>query len=119
IVPAKADTWLFKIAPLIIFAAVFAGFAFLPLAPDWSGSTVSSGLFFLMAIISLDVVGIIIAGWASNNKYSLLGTFRSAAQIISYEIPLGLSILCVCMISQTLDLQAISYQQSRWADEQS
>src|SRR5688572_13074130 len=112
ITPAKANSPLFKIAPIIIFAAVFAGFAVLPLSPSWPGATFSSALFFLLAIISLDVIGIVIAGWSSNNKYSMLGTMRSAAQIISYEVPLGLSIVCVCMVCQSLDLQEISIQQS-------
>ncbi len=112
IIPSKADSPLFKIAPLIIFTSVFAGFAVLPLSPSWAGSGIASGLFFLLAIISLDVIGIVIAGWSSNNKYSMLGTMRSAAQIISYEVPLGLSVLCVCMVCQTLDLQEISFQQS-------
>jgi NADH-quinone oxidoreductase subunit H len=110
--PAKADGPLFKIAPFIIFASVFAGFAVLPLSPSWTGARFSSALFFLLAIVSLDVIGIVIAGWSSNNKYSMLGTMRSAAQIISYEVPLGLSVLCVCMLCQSLDLQEISFQQS-------
>ena len=112
IVPAKADAPLFRIAPIIIFTTVFAGFAVLPLAPSWTGPQIDTALFFLIAIVSLDVVGIVIAGWSSNNKYSMLGTMRSAAQIISYEVPLGLSVLCVCMACQSLDLQEISYQQS-------
>jgi NADH-quinone oxidoreductase subunit H len=112
IVPAAADKRLFKAAPIIIFAAVFGGFAVIPLAPTWSGANLDSALFFLLAIVSLDVIGIIIAGWSSNNKYSMLGTMRSAAQIISYEIPLTLAVLCVCMFSETLNLQEISYQQS-------
>ncbi|MFZ6009169.1 MAG: complex I subunit 1/NuoH family protein [Bacteroidota bacterium] len=112
IVPTHADGRLFKLAPVIIFVAVFMGFSVLPLAPSWTGASISSGLFFLLAIISLDVIGIIIAGWSSNNKYSVLGTMRSAAQIVSYEVPLGLSVLCVAMVCQTLDLQEISYQQS-------
>lgn len=116
IVPAPADKTLFKAAPVIIFVSVFTGFAVLPLTPSWTGSNISSGVFFLLAIISLDVIGILLAGWSSNNKYSMLGTMRSAAQIISYEVPLGLSILCVCMVSQTLDLQEISMQQS-WLSE--
>src|SRR4051812_22184233 len=111
IIPLRADAPLFKVAPIIIFAAVFTGFAVLPLAPAWSGASLSSGLFFLLAIISLDVLGIIIAGWSSNNKYSMLGTMRAAAQIISYEVPLGLAVLCVTLVSQSLDLQEISYQQ--------
>lgn len=117
IVPAKADSFLFRIAPLIIFTAVFAGFAVIPLSPIWAGASVSTGIFFLLAIISLDVIGIITAGWSSNNKYSMLGTFRSAAQIISYEVPLGLSVLCVCMVCQTLDLQEISLQQGLYSTE--
>ncbi len=111
IVPDAAHRRLFKMAPLIIFISVFAGFSVLPLAPGWSGAAISSGLFFLLAIVSLDVVGILIAGWASNNKYSVLGTMRSVAQIISYEIPLGLSVLCVAIFCGTLDLQVISRDQ--------
>lgn len=117
IVPTHADAVLFKLAPILIFAAVFTGFAVIPLSPSWSGAGIESGLFFLLAFVSLDVIGIIIAGWSSNNKYSTLGTFRSVAQIISYEVPLGLSVLCVCMICQTLDLQEISFQQSYLASE--
>lgn len=112
IVPAKADPLLFRLAPFIIFLAVFIGFAVIPLAPAWPGAGISSGVFFLLAIVSLDVIGIIMAGWSSGNKYSTLGTFRAAAQIISYEVPLGLSVLCVCMVCQTLNLQEISFQQS-------
>jgi NADH-quinone oxidoreductase subunit H len=117
IVPTRADAVLFKIAPVIIFAAVFTGFSVIPLSPSWPGSGIESGIFFLLAFIALDVIGIIIAGWSSNNKYSTLGTFRSVAQIISYEVPLGLSVLCVCMICQTLDLQEISFQQGYLASE--
>lgn len=111
IVPARAERPLFKIAPLVIFVSVFAGFSVLPLSPSWSGAALSSGVFFLLAIISLDVIGIVLAGWSSNNKYSMLGTMRSAAQLISYEVPLGLSVVAVCIFCQTLDLQQISYQQ--------
>lgn len=111
IVPAKADAALFKVAPIIIFATVFAGFSVLPLTPDWHGSSAASGIFLLLAIVSLDVFGIVIAGWSSNNKYTILGTFRSAAQIVSYEVPLGLSVVCVCIVCESLNLQEISIQQ--------
>jgi NADH-quinone oxidoreductase subunit H len=117
IIPTKADRMLFKIAPIVIFVSVFAGFSVLPLSMNWQGSALHTGVFFLLAIISLDVVGILMAGWGSNNKYSVLGTMRSAAQIISYEIPLGLSVLCVCIMSQSLDLQHISLQQSIFSPE--
>jgi NADH-quinone oxidoreductase subunit H len=116
IVPAAADKRLFKAAPIIIFVAVFTGFSVLPLAPQWSGAGISSAAFFLLAIVSLDVIGIVTAGWSSNNKYSMLGTMRSAAQIISYEVPLGLSVLCVCITAETLDLHMISLQQSTLND---
>lgn len=117
IVPKAADRKLFLIAPILIFVFVFAGFAVIPVAPDWHGAAVNSGVFYLLAIISLDVLGIILAGWSSNNKYALLGAMRSAAQIVSYEVPLTLSVLSVVVISQTLDLQEMSYQQGIWYDE--
>lgn len=114
IVPKAADKKLFLSSPIIIFVAVFAGFAVLPLTSTWSGSGTEVGVFYLLAIVSLDVIGIIMAGWGSNNKYALFGAMRSVSQIISYEIPLGLTVLCVVMISQTLDLQEMSYQQGIW-----
>lgn len=117
IVPANAQATLFKLAPIVIFVPVFAAFAVIPLTPSWSGSAIPTGVFFLLAVVSLDVIGIIMAGWSSNNKYSVLGTFRSAAQLISYEVPLGLSVLCVCMVCHTLDLQEISYQQGTYYNE--
>jgi len=103
-----ADKTPFLIAPLIVFVVVFGGFAVLPLTINVSGAVISPGLFFLLGIVSLDVLGIMMAGWSSNNKYSVYGALRAAAQIVSYEIPLGLSVLSVVMISQTLDLQEMS-----------
>ncbi len=111
IVPAKADKWLFLAAPAIIFTAVFAGFAVMPLTPTLQGSQAATGVFYLLTIISIDVIGLLVAGWSSNNKYSLLGAMRSVAQIVSYEIPVGLSVVCVVVFCQTLDLQQICYQQ--------
>lgn len=114
IVPQAADRRLFLVAPIIIFTSIFAGFAIIPLTSGFTGSTAKVGVFYLLAVVSLDVIGILMAGWASNSKYSLFGALRSVSQIISYEIPLGLTILCVVMISQTFDLQEISYQQGIW-----
>jgi NADH-quinone oxidoreductase subunit H len=117
IVPTKADRRLFLFAPLLIFAAIFAGFSVMPLSPDLQASSTQTGVFLLLGIVSLDILGILMAGWASNNKYALLGAMRSVAQIISYEIPLGLSVLAVVVVSQTLDLQEISYQQGLFSAE--
>ncbi|MCL4151210.1 UNVERIFIED_CONTAM: hypothetical protein GTU68_005687, partial [Idotea baltica] len=111
IIPAAADKRLFKLAPKLIFMAIFAGFAVLPVTSTLQGSAAQTGVFFILAIVSLDIVGILMAGWSSNNKYSLLGAMRSVAQIVSYEVPLGLSVLCVIVVTQTLDLQEISFQQ--------
>ncbi|WP_341227291.1 complex I subunit 1 family protein [uncultured Arcticibacterium sp.] len=117
IIPAAADKHLFKLAPKLIFMAIFAGFAVLPVTSTLQGSAAQTGVFFILAIVSLDIVGILMAGWASNNKYSLLGAMRSVAQIVSYEVPLGLSVLCVIVVTQTLDLQEISYQQGLFSSE--
>ncbi len=117
IVPKAADKWLFLGAPFVIFAAVFAAYAVLPLAPGLSGSGAAVGVFYLLTILSVDVIGILMAGWGSNNKYALFGAMRSVAQIVSYEVPLGLAVLCVVMLTQTLDLQVISFQQGIYSPE--
>ena len=117
VIPTAADRRMFKAAPYLIFAAVFSGFAFLPVSRGLQGVNVQTGLFLIMGLISLDILGILLAGWASNNKYALLGAMRSAAQIISFEVPLGLSILCVCMVSTTLNLQEIITLQGIFSPE--
>lgn len=117
IIPAAADKWLFMLAPAVIFIAVYLGFAALPWAPELIPSKTNIGLYYIFAIISIETLGILMAGWGSNNKYSILGAMRSAAQIISYEIPAGFAIISVVMIAQTLDLQVISAQQGILATE--
>jgi NADH-quinone oxidoreductase subunit H len=111
ITPAAADKLLFIMAPFIIFIAVYLGFAALPWAPGIVPSKINLGLYYIFAIISMETLGILMAGWGSNNKYSILGAMRSAAQIISYEIPAGFAIISVVMIAQTLNLQTIGLQQ--------
>jgi NADH-quinone oxidoreductase subunit H len=117
IVPYASDKKLFKFAPYLIFAAIFSGFAFIPLSPGWQGARLQTGLFVLLGVISLDIIGILMAGWASNNKYALLGSMRSVAQIISYEVPIGLTVLCVAIVCSTLDLQEISLLQGTFSAE--
>ncbi|MGD1841803.1 MAG: NADH-quinone oxidoreductase subunit H [Thermonemataceae bacterium] len=117
IVPTQADRKLFLLAPLIIFPFILAGLAVLPLTPTFQASGTSIGVFFLLAIVSIDVLGLLMAGWASNSKFPLYGAMRSVAQNVSYEVPLGLSVMCVVMISQTLDLRLIGLQQGLYTPE--
>ncbi len=111
IIPAAADKLLFMMAPAIIFISVYLGFAALPWASGLAPSKLNLGLYYIFAIISIETLGILMAGWGSNNKYSILGAMRSAAQIISYEIPAGFALISVVMIAQTLNLQDIATQQ--------
>ena len=111
IIPAAADKILFAAAPVIIFLSVYMGFATLPWGPDIVPSALNIGVFYVFAIVSIESVGILMAGWGSNNKYSLLGALRSVAQVVSYEIPAGIAIISAVMIAQTLDLQLIANKQ--------
>jgi NADH-quinone oxidoreductase subunit H len=114
IIPAAADKKLFNIAPYIMFAGSYAVFAAIPFSSAYIGSDINIGVFYIIAVSSLAVVAILMAGWASNNKWSLFGAMRSAAQIVSYEIPTVLAILAVVMIAGTLSLQEINHQQVGW-----
>jgi len=111
IIPQKVHKWLFLGAPFIIFMAVFAGFAVVPLTSSVVGSQTATGVFYILAITSLDILGILMAGWGANSKFTLYGAMRSISQIISYEVPLGLSVLAIVIISGSLNLQEIAMQQ--------
>jgi NADH-quinone oxidoreductase subunit H len=112
IIPAAADKKLFTLAPFVVFGGSFATYAALPFSSAYVGSEINIGMFYIIAISSLGVVGLLMAGWSSNNKWSLFGAMRSAAQIVSYEIPLTLAVLAVVMVAGTLDLQGINQAQS-------
>jgi NADH-quinone oxidoreductase subunit H len=107
IVPRLADKKLFIVAPLIVFASSLAAFAAIPFGKGLVASNLDIGLFYILAVTSIVTVGIIMGGWASNNKWSLLGAMRSAAQIVSYEIPVGLGVITVVMLAGSLNLQDI------------
>ena len=103
--PDKADLYTFKFAPFIAVAAAFIVFAVIPFAPDWGVITdVNIGLLFVLSISSVGVLALILAGWASNSKYALIGGLRSSAQMISYEVAMGLAIVGALMFSRTLSL---------------
>lgn len=106
------DKPLFNLAPILVFAGSYAAFAAIPFSSYYIGSNLDLGIFFIIGITGLVVAGILMAGWASNNKYSLLGAMRAAAQIISYEIPTILVVLTVVMITRTMKLHTLSEMQT-------
>jgi NADH-quinone oxidoreductase subunit H len=114
IIASQADRFLFIMAPYVVFSGAYAAYAAIPFSAAYVGSEINIGLFYVISISSLVVVGLLMAGWASNNKWSLLGAMRSAAQIVSYEIPVALSIVAVVMVVGTFDLQEITKAQSGW-----
>lgn len=117
ITPAAADKILFTIAPIVIFTAVYLGFTVMPWAPSLVPVDIHLGVFFVIAIISIDAIGILMAGWGSHNKFSLLGAMRSVAQIVSYEIPVGITLISAVMIAQSLNLQTMVVNQGILSDE--
>ena len=112
ITPTQADRRMLAAAPVIAFAAVFAGYAVIPVAGGWVGASLNVGVLYLLAVVSVEAVGILMAGWASNNKYALLGSVRAVAQIVSYEVPAGLALLAAVVMYGSLDLGTIALQQS-------
>jgi len=113
IVPTGANRFLFVVAPVLALMPAFAAWAVIPFAPEMVLADVNAGLLYVMAITSMGVYGVILAGWAANSKYSFLGAMRSAAQIVAYEIAMGFALVCVLMVSQSLNLSDIVNAQNR------
>src|SRR5918997_826486 len=108
LVPEKADPYIFRYAPYISVAATFITFAVVPFAPNWGVITdVNIGLLFVLSISSVGVLALILAGWSSNSKYALLGGLRSSAQMVSYEVSMGLSLVGALMFARTLSLSGV------------
>ena len=107
VLPERSDRFLFLIAPLLSIVPALAAWAVVPLFPGFAIADVDAGLLFVLALTSLGVYGVIIAGWATNSKYALLGAMRSAAQIVAYEIAMGFALVGVLMASRSLNLGAI------------
>jgi NADH-quinone oxidoreductase subunit H len=114
VVPATADRVPFLFAPYIVFAGAFAAFAAVPWGHGMAPADMNLGLFYVLSISSIEAVGVIMAGWASNSKWSILGTMRAVAQVISYEMPLAISALAVVVLAGSLNLTAIVQQQQGW-----
>jgi NADH-quinone oxidoreductase subunit H len=107
VIPDAADRPLFKLAPYLMALGVMAGFAVLPFCQGFIGADLNIGILYVLAVTSVSVVGILMSGWASNSKWALFGGMRSAAQIVSYEIPTGLAILPAVLLSGTMSTQGI------------
>lgn len=107
IVPADADKPLFRLAPYLVFAGMFAAFVVLPFGVNLVAADLNVGVLYVFAITSMVVVGILMAGWSSNSKWALFGGVRSAAQIVSYEIPTALGLMCIVLMAGNLSTQDI------------
>jgi NADH-quinone oxidoreductase subunit H len=114
IIPAGADKVVFLLAPLLSLVLAFVGWAVVPFAPGWVVSNLNVGILYLLAMSSLGVYGIIMGGWASNSKYPFLGALRSAAQMVSYEVSIGLIIITVILVAGSMNLSSIVEQQAGW-----
>jgi NADH-quinone oxidoreductase subunit H len=104
IIPTGANKVLFLLAPILTLAPALAAWAVVPFSPEMVLADINAGLLYILAMTSLGVYGVIIAGWASNSKYAFLGAMRSAAQVVSYELAMGFALVCVLMMSASLNL---------------
>jgi NADH-quinone oxidoreductase subunit H len=107
IFPDKADRWVFGLAPLVVLISTFLMFVVLPAGPDIYVQNLDTGVFYALAVSSLSVIGILMAGWGSANKYALMGGLRAAGQLIAYELPMVLAVVGVVIQAGTLNLQGI------------
>ncbi len=118
ILPTAANKGLFLLGPVMTIMPALAAWAVIPFGPEVALANINAGLLFLMAITSMEVYGVIIAGWASNSKYAFLGALRASAQMVSYEIAMGFALVVVLMVSGSLNMTQIVLGQSvgRFAD---
>ncbi|MEW6369753.1 MAG: NADH-quinone oxidoreductase subunit NuoH [Pseudomonadota bacterium] len=111
VIPTRATTKLFVLGPIMTIMPALAAWAVVPFGPDAALANVNAGVLLLMAITSIEVYGIIIAGWASNSKYAFMGAMRASAQMISYEIPMGFVLVVVLMVTGSLNFSDIVFSQ--------
>jgi NADH-quinone oxidoreductase subunit H len=112
IAPEKADKRIFKAAPLVVLVSTFLLVAVVPFGPDAYFTDFDAGVFYMLAVSSISTLGILIAGWSSANKYSLLGGLRAAGQLIAYELPMVLAVLGVVIQAETMNMQGIVVRQN-------
>ncbi len=113
IIPTVSNKGLFLLGPIMTIMPALAAWVVIPFGPETALANINAGLLFLMAITSLEVYGVIIAGWASNSKYAFLGALRASAQMVSYEIAMGFCLVVVLMVSGSLNLTDVVLQQGR------
>jgi len=114
VVPAAADPWVFRLAPAVALIPYLVAMVAIPVGPGLVGQSLDLGLFFVLAVLSVGVLGQLMAGWASANKFSLLGGLRTASQLMAYELPLVLSAVSVAMAAGTLSLSGIVVAWRPW-----
>ena len=114
VVPARADANVFRLAPAVALVPYLVALAVIPLSPDWVAADVDAGLLFVLAASAVAVLGTLMAGWSSANKYALLGSMRAAAQLLAYELPLVLAAASVAMAAGTLSLTGIGEAWQWW-----
>ncbi len=114
IIPAKADKWVFSLAPYIVVMSTFLLYLVIPAGPDLVISDLKVGVFYALAVGSIGVLGILMAGWASANKYALMGSLRAAGQLIAYELPLVLAVVGVVIQAQSMSLSDIVMSQANF-----
>ncbi len=107
IVPIRSNKFLFAISPVIVLAPALAAWSVVPFSNGMVLANINAGLLFILSMTSIGVYGVIIAGWASNSKYAFLGAMRSAAQMVSYELPMGFALVCVLLAAQSMNLTDI------------
>jgi NADH-quinone oxidoreductase subunit H len=112
IIPSGADRWLFTIAPALVFIPAYLVYVVIPFGKGLTPHSLNVGIIYMIAISSIGVIGIVVAGWASNNKWSLLGAFRGASQLIAYEVPIILAVSIPVLMTGSLDLDKIVSVQS-------
>lgn len=112
--PERADRWVFAAAPIVVLLSTFLIYVVIPVGPTAVVEDLNTGVFYALAVSSLSVIGVLMAGWASANKYSLIGALRAAGQLIAYELPLVLAVVGVVMQAGSLSLQTIVRSQSRF-----
>lgn len=112
VIPRGADKWLFTIAPALVFIPAYLVYVVVPFGAGLTAQSLNVGIMYISAISSISIIGIIVGGWASNNKWSLLGAFRGASQLISYEVPIILAMVVPVLITGSLDLDKIVTNQA-------